>query len=89
MRRKPLSEKTDDAGRFTLRVLKGVTGELSGEHWLMKGLYINCSKVDELLAKSGETTLTVQTNKLELTTEQNVYAVELTFPFPRCEKAKE
>ena len=89
MRRKPVSEKTDDAGRFTLRVLKGVTGELSAEHWLSQGLYLDCPKVDELLAKSGETRVTVQTNKLELTTEQNVYAVELTFPFPRCEKAKE
>ena len=89
MRRKPVSEKTDDAGRFTLRVLKGVTGELSAEHWLSQGLYLDCPKVDELLAKSGQTSLTVQTNKLELTTEHNVCAVELTFPFPRCEKAKE
>ena len=50
-------EKTDYAGRFTLRVLKGVTGELSSEQWLLKGLYIDCPKVDEMLVKSGETSL--------------------------------
>ena len=46
-------------------------------------------KVDELLADSGEKSVTVQSNKLKLTTEQNVYAVELTLPFSRCEKVKD
>ena len=83
------SERTDTAGRFTLRVLKGLTGELAAEHWIMTGLYQNCPKVDELIAKSGEKSVTVQSNVIKLTTEQNVYELELTFPFPRCEKAKE
>ena len=84
-----VSEQTDSAGRFTLRVLKGLTGELSGEDWILTGLYKNCPKVDELLAKSGSNNLTVQSNVVQLTTEQNLYEVELTLPFPRCEKAKQ
>jgi hypothetical protein len=84
-----VDEKTDDAGRFTLRVLKGLTGELAAEEWLMKGIYKNCPKVDELVAKSGKNNVTVFSNVIKLTTEQDAYEVELTLPFPKCEKAKE
>jgi hypothetical protein len=84
-----VSEETDSGGRFTLRVLKGLTGELAGETWLMKGLYRNCPKVDELLVKSGRNNVTVQSNVIELTAEQDLYEVELTLPFPQCERAKE
>ncbi len=84
-----VSEQTDSAGRFTLKILKGLTGELAGEEWLLAGLYKNCPKVDEILAKSGSNNVTVQSNVVKLTTEQDVFEVELTLPFPRCEKAKE
>jgi hypothetical protein len=84
-----VSEQTDSAGRFTLRVLKGLTGELAGEDWLSTGLYQNCPKVDEILAKSGRNNVTVRSNVVKVTTEQDVYEVELTLPFPRCEKVKE
>ena len=66
-----------------------LAGELAGEDWLMVGLYKNCPKVDELLEKSGRNNLTVQSNVIKLTTEQNLYEIELTLPFPLCEKAKE
>ena len=82
-------QQTDEAGRFTLRVLKGLTGELSAEDWLAKGLYKNCPRVDELIAKSGSDYVTVYSNVIKLTTEQDMYEVELILPFPRCEKAKE
>ena len=81
--------QTDKAGRFTLKVLKGLTGELAAEHWLAKGLYKDCPKVDELIAKSGNDYVTVQSNVIKLTTEQDMYELELTLPFPQCEKAKE
>jgi hypothetical protein len=84
-----VSEQTDSQGRFKLRVLKELTGELFGDDWLMVGLYKNCPKVEEILAKSGRNNVTVQSNIVKLTTEQDVYEVELTLPFPRCEKAKE
>jgi hypothetical protein len=82
------AEKTDDSGRFTLTILKGLTGELSAEDWLYKDIYKNCPKVDELIAKSGKNSVTVFSNVVKLTAEQDVYEVELTLPFPRCEKAK-
>ena len=79
--------KTDSAGRFTLQILKGITGDLTAEDWLYAGKYL-CPKADELIAKSGSTTVTVYTNVLNVTGDQDVYGVELTFPFPNCEKAK-
>lgn len=83
-----VGEKTDDAGRFTLTVLKGLTGELSGEHFLLKGVYKNCPSVDELIAKSENSSVIVLSNVIKLTTEHDMYDVELTLPFPKCEKIK-
>jgi hypothetical protein len=84
-----VSERTDRNGKFRLQVLKGLRGEVFGEDWLTTGLYRDCPKVDELIAKSGQKNLTVLTNIVTLTTEQDVYEVELTLPFPRCKRAKE
>jgi hypothetical protein len=83
-----VTERTDSAGRFSLRILKGLSGELSGEDWVFAGKLENCPKVDELLAKSGRNNLTVQSNVLKLQADQNSYDLELRFPFPRCENAK-
>lgn len=83
-----VNEKTDSHGRFTLTVLKGLTGELAGEDWLYQGLLKNCPKVDELIAKSGHNNVTVYSNVIKLTNEQDVYDVELTLPVPRCERVK-
>jgi hypothetical protein len=39
-----VQEKTDSTGHFTIRTLKGLTGELFGEDWLYEGVYKNCPK---------------------------------------------
>jgi hypothetical protein len=83
-----VSEQTDSEGRFSLTILKGLTGELAGEAWLLKGYYKECPKVDEILVKAGSSNVTVRTNVITLTAEENVFDLELTLPSPRCEKAK-
>lgn len=84
-----VGERTDAAGRFTLTVLKGLTGELSGEQFFLKGVYQNCPQVDELIAKSEyRSSVTVLSNIIKLTSGQDMHEVQLTLPFPRCEKAK-
>jgi hypothetical protein len=60
---------------------------LSGEEWLLEGLYKNCPKVDELLVKSGGKSTTVYSNVVKIEANQNFYDVRLTLPFPKCEKA--
>lgn len=84
-----VNAKTDAAGRFSLKILKGLTGELVAEDWLLEGLYKNCPKVDELLKESGKNNTTVYSNTIKLETKQNLYDIELALPFPRCEKAKD
>jgi len=80
--------RTDsESGRFTIRILKGLTGELMAEDWLYPGVYKDCPKVDELLGKNRD--LKVQSNVIKLTAEQDVYNVHLTLPFPLCEKVKQ
>ena len=81
--------KTDRMGRFTLTVLKGLTGELAGEEWVYTDQYDNCPKVDELIAASGRRGVTVKSNVIKLSTDQDTYGVELTLPFPRCKEAKD
>ena len=76
--------ETDTSGRFTLRVIKGLTADVFGEDWIYRGNYKNCPKVDELLEKAGTHSLEVQTNVVKLSTEQNIYDVELRFPFAPC-----
>jgi hypothetical protein len=53
---------------------------------LKVGDQIPLPKVDELIAKGGADSVDVNSNKIEFKTEQNVYQVELTLPFPQCEK---
>lgn len=77
---------TDKRGRFTMKVLKGLTGELAGEEFFWREFYKNCPKVDELFAKTSADEVTVRSNAIVLTTQQNVYRVELTLPLPRCER---
>ena len=56
--------------------------------FLYAGEYENCPKVDELIAKGGGNNVTVYTNAFKVIAERDVYQVELTFPFPKCNKAK-
>ena len=81
-----VTERTESDGRFTLTVLKGLKGELVSENYLIRDYYKNCPRVDELIAKSGADHVEVYSNKIELTTEQNLYHVELTLPYPQCER---
>jgi len=80
---------TDKEGRFTLSVLKGVPGVVWGEEWVWKGLFPNCSAVDELLAKNGVDNMNVRSNIVEVTGERNIYNIQLTLPLPHCETVKQ
>lgn len=80
------SEKTDANGRFSLKILKGVRGELSAEDYVYVGQYENCPKLDSLIRKTGRENATFKTNIIPIQAETNLFNLELTFPFPRCEK---
>lgn len=78
--------QTDDAGRFTMKVLKGLTGELAGQELLIPGVYAECNdNFGKLSAKTDNNNIYVRSNVTKLTTNQNQYNIELTFPFTRCD----
>jgi hypothetical protein len=82
-------EQTDKAGRFTMKVLKGLTGEVAGQELLIRGVYEDCNdNFDELLAKTDKNNIYVRSNVIKLATDQNRYNIELTFPFARCDAKK-
>lgn len=80
--------ETDSAGHFSIKILKGIKGELSAEDWVYLGEYVNCPKLDSLIKKSGEDHMSIKTNVIAVVAERNLYNVELMYPFPRCEKTK-
>ena len=82
---KTYETKTDEDGIFEIYDLP------PGKYFVepeTPGLYKNCPKVDEILAKNRSNNVTVKSNVVKLTTDQDVFEVELTLPFPRCEKAQ-
>lgn len=81
--------ETDENGRFSIKILKGASGSLWGEMYTFEGEFENCPKLDNLIKKSGTDHPIVKTNVIQLVADSNLYKLELTFPFPRCEKAKE
>ncbi len=83
-----VTQQTDSAGRFSLKILKGFSGELSAQEFIFEGYYKNCPKVDELIAKGGPR-IHVPTNIIKIDAEQNLYDLELVLPFPRCKRWKE
>jgi len=84
-----VSEQTDSNGRFSIKVLRGLTGELAAEQWLLEGLFENCPTVDELIKNSGRNNVTVKTNTINLGVDHNFFDLELVFPFPTCKKKEE
>ena len=80
--------KTDNAGRFSIKILKGLTGKLSAEMFAYSGKFVNCAALEKLLTDSGSTSLTLRTNVVDIRAEDNATNVELRFSFPGCVKRK-
>jgi hypothetical protein len=80
--------KTDAKGRFTLKILKGLEGELSGKMYTYEGEFKNCPQLDAVVKQSGGRTATVVTNVVEIQAGGDLKGLELRFPFPGCEKVK-
>ncbi len=81
--------RTDAKGRFTLKILKGQKGNVYGSMYAYVGEYVNCPKLDRLIKKTGSNdNAEFKTQAVEVRADQNIYGVELRFPFPGCKKAR-
>jgi hypothetical protein len=81
-----VSKKSDANGHFSLKILKGVKGELSAEDYVYVGEYENCSKLDDLIRKSSHDNTTIRTTLIPIEADRNFFNLELIFPFPACKK---
>jgi hypothetical protein len=81
--------QTDEKGRFRLKILKGLQGELSGEMYAYIGEFENCPKLEAVIRKAdgGGSSATVNTPALKIRADADLFNVELKYPFPGCKKA--
>jgi hypothetical protein len=79
--------RVDAGGRFSITILKGLKGKLSASRYFSSGDFENCPKFESVIKQSGRDSAEIETNTVELEAEQNIYDVELKFPFPACKKA--
>ncbi len=82
--------KTDARGRFRIKILKGLEGELFGGMHTYLGKFENCPKLDALVKQSANTVSVteVKTPAVKIRADADIFDVELRFPFPFCKKAQ-
>ncbi|MDX6384519.1 MAG: hypothetical protein QOK48_2092 [Blastocatellia bacterium] len=84
-----VTEKSDENGRFSLKILKGLKGDLSSEMYVYRAEFEDCPKLDELIKKGGRDFASIKTNSLAIEADDNIYNLELAFPFPGCKKKEQ
>jgi hypothetical protein len=76
---------TDQQGNFSLKVLKGLPGELFADVTLEPNEFRNCPA---LLRVRGEITLDRKTEAIRVQADRSIDGVELKLPFPSCNREK-
>lgn len=80
--------KTDARGRFSIKILKGMSGQLYGEFMASSGEFERCPAIERIIRASGDSVADVRTPAFEFRAETNLYGVELRYPFRPCKKAR-
>lgn len=80
---------TDSNGRFSIRILKGLKGQLYGAMYTYVGEFENCPKLNNAIKATGQDVPELKTPFIDVQAEKDLYDIKLKFPFPGCKKAKE
>jgi hypothetical protein len=80
---------TDAQGRFSIKILKGLKGQLYGAMYSYLGKFENCPNLDKAIKETGRLVAELKTPLLQVVAESNQYDVELRYSFPGCKKARE
>jgi hypothetical protein len=78
--------QTDSQGRFSISVLKGLSGMLYGKIISYIGEFKNCPEIDQLIRQGGKRVCEARTEGLQITTDKDLQGIELKFPFPACKE---
>jgi hypothetical protein len=79
---------TDSNGHFSIKILKGLKGSLYGEMYSYIGEFENCPQLESVIRETGRANPDIRTSTVEIQAENNLYDVELKYPFPGCKKAQ-
>lgn len=80
---------TDENGRFSIKILKGLQGALSGRITLDKNQFSACPQIIKLINENGRIDwIDKSSNAIEIKADKNFENVELRLPFPSCNKTK-
>ncbi|MFL6228344.1 MAG: collagen binding domain-containing protein [Pyrinomonadaceae bacterium] len=79
---------TDAAGHFSIKILKGLSGELFGEMYAYVGKFENCPKLEKAIRQTGRDNAELTTPSVKFRADEDFRGVELKYPFPGCKKAK-
>jgi hypothetical protein len=76
--------KTDSMGRFTIKVLQGVKGEIVGEYSPDIEEYKTCPELRDLIRSAGEKSTDIRSSTIRIDAQQSVVNLVLRFPFQEC-----
>lgn len=79
---------SDTAGRFSLKILKGLKGQLHGRMVAYYGKFESCPKLEATLKRMARDYV-LKTPVLALSADADLREVELRFPFPSCRKERD
>ena len=79
---------TDGAGRFSLKIPKGVKGVITGEIRSPFGVYKTCSEIEQLSKASNREYRLVKSNSVSIDSKTNIRDIRLTLPIRNCEEHK-
>lgn len=79
--------RTDAKGRFSIKILKGLEGELFADMYVYTGLFENCPKLEAMIKKVGRS-MEIKSSVVKIEAASDLSEVELRYPFPGCKKAK-
>jgi hypothetical protein len=78
---------TDSQGRFSLQVLKGLSGKLYGKILAYIGKYKSCPEIDELIRQGGKKVGDAKTQAMQIIADKDIQGIELKYSFPECKEA--
>lgn len=76
---------TDDKGRFSLKIFKGLTGDVLSETHAWGGMFEDCPAFDAQMRNSSQKIAGFKTPALRIEAQHDIRNLVLRFSLPKCE----
>ena len=78
------TDETDEQGRFSLKIIKGLQGKLLSKMGVYHGMYRNCPVMDALVKETPQKLAVLSTQEIKIEAEQDLTNMILRFSVPSC-----